>query len=110
MAKVEGHMNIPFSERYDAEDDIYYVTFKTGEPSYCQEVDDVLLIERGIFTKLPTGFRILNFHKNPVGGIKLEVVVRFVKSVLERTQRDLTNSLRTRESQFEQALGKVLAR
>lgn len=30
-------MNIGLSEYYDEEDDIYYVTFKTGEPSGVQE-------------------------------------------------------------------------
>jgi len=31
-----------FSEIYDQEDDIYYVSFKTGEPSFVVEVDDIL--------------------------------------------------------------------
>ena len=56
-----------FSEIYNKEDDIYYVTFKTGEPSYCLEIDDVLLIEMGLFTDLPTGFRILDYKKHKIG-------------------------------------------
>jgi len=63
-------MNVDFAECYDLEDDIYYVTFNTGEPSYCIEVDDVLLVEVGMFTKMPTGFRVLNFNKNKVAMIK----------------------------------------
>ena len=63
LEKVGRHAttNVDVSEIYDAEGDTYYVTFKTGEPSYCVEVDDLLLLEVGLFTNLPTGFRILNF-------------------------------------------------
>ena len=57
-------MSLPYSKIYNEEDDVYYVTFKTGEPSYCLEVDDRLLVEMGLFTNLPTGFRILDFKKN----------------------------------------------
>jgi len=56
-------MNVDFSESYDHESDIYYVTFKTGEPSMVFETDDDLLLEVGLFTHTPTGFRILNFSK-----------------------------------------------
>jgi hypothetical protein len=55
---------IETSEVYDQEEDIYYVTVMTGEPSYVVEVDDRLLIEVGLFTDLPTGFRILNYTKH----------------------------------------------
>ena len=65
---AKGQMNIDFSETYDQEDDIYYVTFNTGEPSYCTEVNDMLLLERGMFSNLPTGFRILNFCPEGNGG------------------------------------------
>jgi hypothetical protein len=36
----------------------------TGEPSLVAEHDDKLLLEFGIFTGMPTGFRILNYTKN----------------------------------------------
>ena len=39
MKRQMGKMNIPSSEVYDEGDDVYYVTFKTAEPSYCQEQD-----------------------------------------------------------------------
>lgn len=53
--------DLGFSETYDTEGDTYYVTFKTGEPSYCVEADDVLVLEIGLFSRRPTGFRILNY-------------------------------------------------
>ena len=58
------HNDIEVSEQYDKEGDVYYVTLKTGEPSVAVEHDDVLVMEMGIFTKMPTGFRILNYTKH----------------------------------------------
>jgi hypothetical protein len=61
---LQAEDDIEITERYDREDDIYYVTMNTGEPSHVLEHDDALLVELGIFTGLPTGFRILNYSKN----------------------------------------------
>lgn len=47
---------------YDDFADVLYVTFGSGEPSYCEEIDDLLLIERGMFSKIPTGLRIINLR------------------------------------------------
>lgn len=57
---------IDITERYDREDDIYYVTVDTHEPSFGMEIDDRLLVEMGMFTGLPTGFRIFNYTKNKI--------------------------------------------
>ena len=98
--------NVDVSEVYDAEDDTYYVTFQTGEPSYVVEVDDVLLLEVGVFTDLPTGFRILNFEKSGVKRVGLNVVIRRVEESLSRLSPPSRDE---RKVQFERALGKVLA-
>jgi hypothetical protein len=55
--------DIEITEQYDPEDDIYYVSMNTLEPSFAQEIDDRLLVEFGIFSNLPTGFRIFNYSK-----------------------------------------------
>lgn len=49
---------------YDYDGDVLYITFGTNEPSYTEETDDTVLIERGGWSELPTGFRVLNFRKN----------------------------------------------
>ena len=106
MKEKIGNMNIPFSEIYNEEDDIYYVTFKTGEPSYCVEVDDVLVVEVGLFTNLPTGFRILNFKENRVGAVKIGVLLKKIKNTLHDVRPP---SLGDRESQVKKALEGVFA-
>ena len=101
-----GHMNIPFSEVYNEEDDVYYVTFKTAEPSYSLEIDDVLVVELGLFTNLPTGFRILNFKENKVHVIGIGVLFKKIRESLQRI--DLPR-LGDREAQVKKALEGVFA-
>jgi len=104
---LKQKMNINFAETYDQEDDIYYVTFKTGEPSYCVEVDDNLLLEVGMFTKLPTGFRILNFQKSKIKTVKIGVLIKKIKKTLSKAT--LQPTFRERERAVERALETVLA-
>lgn len=106
-AGAKEKLNIDFAETYDQEDDIYYVTFKTGEPSYCVEVNDNLLIEVGMFTKLPTGFRILNFQKSKIKAIKIAVLIKKIKKTLSKAA--LRPTFQERERAVERALETVLA-
>ena len=107
MSYVKGKMNIDFEEVYDQESDVYYVSFKTGEPSYAVEIDDILIMEEGIFTGMPTGFRILNYKSNPVDHVA--ILVKKVRKVMVATGKDIKNRLHDRENQLEQSLEKVLA-
>ena len=107
MKGIKGSMNINFAENYDQEEDIYYVTFKTGEPSYVMELDDVMLIEAGIFTNMPTGFRILHFSKNKIGAV--QILVKKIRRAFEEVTKQYPAALRSRESQIEQTSEKVLA-
>ncbi len=99
--------DVDFSEHYDQECDIYYVTFKTGEPSYVMEIDDVLLVEMGMFTQMPTGFRILNFAKNKIGAVSIQV--KGIQKALAAAQGRLASQFRVRRSTVERAIEKVLA-
>ncbi len=93
-------------ERYDQENDVYYLTFKTGEPSYCVEVNDVLVLEIGMFSKLPTGFRILNMSKSDTKRVTLDEAKKFVNEALRSVS---VPSRSDREVSVERALEKVLA-
>ena len=101
-----GDMSIPLSEIYNEEDDIYYVTFKTGEPPYCHEVDDTLILELGLFTNLPTGFRILNFKKSKVEIVNFKILFKKLKDTASKIDRP---SLGDRENQAKKALQEVFA-
>lgn len=98
---------IPASEWYDQEDDIYYVSFKTGEPSQVIEIDDILLLEVGIFTNMPTGFRILNFKKHKA--IRYDIIYGKIRKAMEDTAKNQESVLKARETQVGRTLEKVLA-
>jgi hypothetical protein len=102
----KGQMDADFSESYDQEDDIYYVTFETGEPSYAVEVDDILVLEVGMFTNMPTGFRILNFSKNRVDEISFQTKIEKAISPLRKKAK---SRFLQRTKDVERSLGKVLA-
>ncbi len=105
---IKGRMNMDFSETYDQEDDVYYVTFRIGDPSYCVEVDDILLLEVGVFTHTPTGFRILNFHKNDVKTVRIGGLIKKMKESLEEAEAARPR-IEQRQQAVERALEKVLA-
>jgi hypothetical protein len=100
-----GMMNRDFDEIYDQEDDTYYVTFKTGEPSYCVEVDDKIVFEVGLYTNMPTGFRILNFRKSKV---KMVAYKKLVNKITKNMHSGYSAAFPQREALVDRALEKVL--
>jgi hypothetical protein len=103
--EFENASEIQLSEQYDKESDIYYVTVMTGEPSICVEVDDRLLIENGIFSGMPTGFRILGFSKIKNGGDFKHIFKQLCKK--SGLRREVV--LKDRQQKFEEFLEKVEA-
>ena len=104
----QGKIKIDFNEHYDQENDVYYVSFKTGEPSYVvEEMDDIFLLEVGIYTSLPTGFRILNYSKHPVG--KFKIMVRQIKKQVNDLEKEVPSNFSQRSQQIESAVKKVFA-
>ncbi len=98
------------SQVYDAEDDIYYVSFETGEPSYVEEVEDDIVVELGIFTNMPTGFRILNF-KSLTEKIEVELkqMHKKIQRAMEAVRKEYPANFRLRENQVTTALQKTFA-
>jgi hypothetical protein len=103
----KGRMNIDFAESYDSEDDIYYVTFETGEPSCAVEIDDVLIFEVGIYTNMPTGFRILNFSKNKIAEISFSA--EKIKKAIAPLRDKAKSRFQARAEDVARSLEKVLA-
>ena len=107
MKIMAGTKEIDCTEQYDQEDDVYYITFKTGEPSHVVEIDDVLFVEVGIFTGRATGLRILNYSKHKIEDIKLwqTKIVKALEPARTRSQAEARDSI----SRVGRALQKVLA-
>ena len=81
---------IKATHRYDKEADVLYVTFGDDEPTYVDNIDDVLLIEVGCFSGLPKGFRILGLRENQVQAVGMVVMKKInkqVRSLMESRRR-----------------------
>lgn len=67
-----AEINIKFD--YDKDADVLYISLGTGEPSYCEEVDDILLVEKGFETNNITGFRILDVRHHGIKAVEVRVL------------------------------------
>ena len=99
--------DIEVSECYDKEADVYYVTVKTGEPSIVEEHDDRLLVEIGIFTGLPTGFRILNYSKHK--GAAHSLRESFKQVCKKMGLRKIKDNLEVRQNRIARFFEKAIA-
>lgn len=105
MAKISPKVD------YDEFGDVLYVTFGTGEPSYCEEIDDFLLLEVGIFSNLPTGFRFIGF-KEKMKHINIKDVRIKIEGLIEarirrqrepdRIRKEISNREKTVRKAFEE--------
>lgn len=100
--------NIEVDETYDKEGDVYYVTFKTGEPSVAMEVDDMLIMEVGVFTKMPTGFRILNYKRHNIGEVRCIDILKSVKEAIKEAREGILPAFKQREQSAISTLERVL--
>jgi len=95
-----------WDELYDREHDVYYVSIGTGEPSYCVEVDDVLVVEVGFFSNLPTGYRILNKSKIQTKRVSNQELKKRLSEALRALPAP---TMGDREAAVGRSLDKVLA-
>jgi len=108
LIKNGSEEEVEISERYDKEDDIYYVTLRTGEPSIAVECDDKFLLERGIFTRMPTGFRILSYSKRKLQTqVFCEVFKKICKAAGLRKIKAAASAEKTLKREMEKALEAV---
>ena len=73
---------------YDKEADVLYVSFGTNEPSYCEPLNNFLLLELGMFTNQPTGFRIIQPQKRDIKKIVVILQTLHQKIAKEMQQRE----------------------
>lgn len=85
--------NISFD--YDDEADVLYINLGLNEPSYCEEVDDLLLIERGYFSHRISGFQIIDLKHHGITGVKIE---RYIKKAINKEREYLDKIIEQGES------------
>jgi uncharacterized protein YuzE len=85
---------IKISFDYDQYGDVLYITLGTGEPAYCEETDDLVVVERGMFSNQVVGFQIL--HVRDLGIKKVEIAA-VVQKALEKEEKLLDKYLKNRK-------------
>lgn len=88
---------------YDREADALHVTFGTGEPSFCEEVDDHLIVEYGFFSGAPTGFQLLHVREAGIKRIGVELKQTW-KKVRSRERSAITRLASERSQLFRRAI------
>jgi hypothetical protein len=85
---------------YDKDADVLYVRFNPNkEPTFVENVDDLLLFEIGWFTGLPKGFRILGPHYQDVGSIKV-TIAKHIKKQLRQFMEEKRKAIKEQEPVF----------
>jgi uncharacterized protein YuzE len=69
---------------FDEESDVLYISLNTGEPSFCEEIDDILLVEKGFYSGLVTGFRILDVKERGIEGVELKLLIQAFRTEKKR--------------------------
>ena len=72
---------------YDNEADVLYVSFGTNEPSYCEPLNNFLLLELGMFTNQPTGFRIIQPRKRDIKKIVVILQKTLHQKIIKEIQQ-----------------------
>lgn len=73
---------------YDKEGDVLYASFGTGEPSFCDNIDDIVIIEFGIYSGLPTGFRILDIKHHRIKNVS--AVFSTIEPIMKEKEEEAT--------------------
>lgn len=84
-------MKITFD--YDEETDILTISLGTGEPSYSEEIDDILLVDRGYFSGQVTGFQIMDVKHHGINKVQIDA---FVSKAIKQERKQLESYLQQR--------------
>lgn len=84
-------LNITFE--YDDESDILTISLGTGEPSYSEEIDDILLLDRGYFSGQITGFQLMDVKLHGIKEVQIEA---FINRAIKKEKKQIESYLQKR--------------
>lgn len=87
---------------YDKEADVLYVSFGTDEPSYCESLNNFVLLELGAFTRQPTGFRVIQPGKRDINKMTVKV-----GKIIQRRIKTVEKELHDREEVVKNAIKQI---
>ncbi|HEX9751664.1 MAG TPA: hypothetical protein VGB22_10345 [candidate division Zixibacteria bacterium] len=97
-------MKLPEPEfRYLEESDIMFIGLGSDEPSYSEEVDEIVLVERGLFTNDLTGFRLLGYKQHDVN-----VAVGRITRIIEREPSEIDSRIASKKKALSWMEGSIV--
>ena len=84
-------LNITFD--YSEETDILTISLGTGEPSFSEEVDDILLVDRGYFSGQITGFQIMDVKLHEIKEVQIQA---FITEAIKQEEKQFADFMRQR--------------
>lgn len=82
---------------FDEAGDVLYISLSTThEPSYCEEMDDILLVERGMYSDELIGFRILDVKNHGIKEVAVEIK-KAIPKIFRRERRQVQQKLKDME-------------
>jgi len=94
-----ANSKINIAHSYDKDADILYVRISSDqEPTFVENVDDVLLLEIGWFSGLPKGFRILGPKYHSIQSVTM--VVRQIKKQVRQLMEEKRKAIKEQEPVF----------
>ncbi len=90
---------IKATHSYDKEADVLYVSFGDDEPTYVDNIDDIMLIEVGCFSGLPKGFRVLGFREKKVV-VSMSVIIKELKNHVRQLMKSQRKAILDQEPIF----------
>ena len=91
---------------YVEEADVLYISLGTGEPSYSEEIDDVVVVDKGFFSHQITGFRLIGIRFHEIEEVKI-ILQDAIPKAFEQERIKIESILGSREKVYADLLGKI---
>lgn len=101
---------------YDKDADVAYVTIsdpsgalypEESEPTFCQEFNADILVERGVHSGRIAGFRILSFRKYRRGEVTINPLLDIFKAILFENTEAAKRAAERRRDLVDSAVGAI---
>ncbi|HOK66869.1 MAG TPA: DUF2283 domain-containing protein [Anaerohalosphaeraceae bacterium] len=86
---MEEKMNI--THHYDEEADILYIDFGSNEPCFTEDIDGVVMLEIGWFSKLPRGIKVIGPKAHHMKSFNFQLIIRKCRDLLRNQAKQIEN-------------------
>ncbi len=83
---MEEKINI--THHYDTEADIFYIDFGSNEPCFTEDIDGIVMLDIGWFSKLPRGIRIISPKVHNMRNFQL-LIIKQCKDLMQRQAKQI---------------------